>query len=445
MRVVYGASAVAAASVIAVGLFQPATAPAATDQVDPLAVQSGSGQGAAVSNSGAPDVVVRHVIKYVHLKPGQTAPPGATVITPNAPAPRVVVTHNAPANAACGAQATCRASTRAAAGSARTHAHFRPPMNAPLPPDGPSTRFVGWSTPAMGGTLNVAVFADEDQVPAAQRSVRLTGQRVRAWAKRLTRFEGSSDLSRLNAGAASLADGAAELRPTLAAVLSWAALAAERSRRVVDVTMLDARLAAESGSWTAPVDLAAWSLEPRGRQTLIVRPAGVRFDLDGVAKGWLADRAADLLDSYRGVAVDADGDISLRAGPGIVWQIEVVDPRGDDRPPLATMQFIGGEAWSRAAGVATSATTVHRWLTADGGVTHHLIDPRTRRSAATDVIQATVVAPTAREAEMLAKTALILGSDAALPLLAASVAQAAILLLDTGELLALPGTEAWLA
>ncbi len=98
MRVVYGASAVAAASVIAVGLFQPATAPAATDQVDPLAVQSGSGQGAAVSNSGAPDVVVRHVIKYVHLKPGQTAPPGATVITPNAPAPRVVVTHNAPAN-----------------------------------------------------------------------------------------------------------------------------------------------------------------------------------------------------------------------------------------------------------------------------------------------------------------------------------------------------------
>jgi thiamine biosynthesis lipoprotein len=306
-------------------------------------------------------------------------------------------------------------------------------------------RQVGWSAPAMGGTLNVSVFASDQQLPAAQRSVRLAGQRVRAWANRLTRFDSSSDLSRLNAQAIGFGERATEIRPTLAAVLGWAALAAERSSHVVDVTLLDARLAAETGAWTAPVERGVWVLEPYGRQAIIVRPSGVRFDLDGVAKGWLADRAADLLDEFPGVAVDADGDISLRAGPGVVWQIEVVDPRGDDRPPLATMQFIGGEAWSRAAGVATSATTVHRWTAADGSATHHLIDPRTRRSADTDVVQATVVAPTAREAEMLAKTALILGSQAALPLLVASAAQAAILLLDTGELLALPGTEAWLA
>lgn len=308
---------------------------------------------------------------------------------------------------------------------------------------------VGWSSPSMGGTLNVSVFAAQDQLPVAERSVRLAGQRVRAWANRLTRFESSSDLSRLNAESVS-GDSAGgqqktRIRPTLAAVLGWAALAAERSGHVVDVTMLDARLAAESGDWTAPVERGVWALEPHGRQTMVVRPTGVRFDLDGVAKGWLADRAADLLDDFPGVAVDADGDVSLRAGPGISWQIEVVDPRGDDRPPLATMQFIGGESWSRAAGVATSATTIHRWARADGSVRHHLIDPRTRRSADTDVVQATVVATTAREAEMLAKTVLILGSATALPLLAASAAQAAILLLDSGELLALPGTEAWLA
>lgn len=96
MRVVYGASAVAVAGVITAGLFQPVTTPAAADPTtDPLALQGGVGTGVAEQSTPTGDVVVKHVIKYVQLKPGQTAPPGATVITPDAPAPRVVITHNA--------------------------------------------------------------------------------------------------------------------------------------------------------------------------------------------------------------------------------------------------------------------------------------------------------------------------------------------------------------
>src|SRR4051794_32082273 len=60
------------------------------------------GNGGATSASVAPppshtatkvQLPVRHVIHYVHLKPGQTAPSGAKVITARAPAPRIVVTH----------------------------------------------------------------------------------------------------------------------------------------------------------------------------------------------------------------------------------------------------------------------------------------------------------------------------------------------------------------
>jgi hypothetical protein len=88
MRVVYGAGAVAALSVMAVGLVQPdyaATAdqPASDPTTEPNAVAQGQ----------AP-VEIRHVTRYIHLKPGQTAPPGATVIAATAPTPRVVVTHN---------------------------------------------------------------------------------------------------------------------------------------------------------------------------------------------------------------------------------------------------------------------------------------------------------------------------------------------------------------
>ena len=63
----------------------------------------------------------------------------------------------------------------------------------------------------------------------------------------------------------------------------------------------------------------------------------------------------------------------------------------------------------------------------------------------TDLIQATVVAPTAREAEVLAKSAVILGSMAGFRLLQESAANAAILLTASGETISLPGTGAWLA
>jgi hypothetical protein len=97
MRVVYGASAVAAMGVIAVGLVQPGSSPATTSDSNQAAVTQPTDGGQQQNQAQQPaDVQVRHVIKYIHLKPGQTAPPGATVITPDAPAPRVVVTHAAP-------------------------------------------------------------------------------------------------------------------------------------------------------------------------------------------------------------------------------------------------------------------------------------------------------------------------------------------------------------
>jgi hypothetical protein len=94
MRFVYGAGAVAAMSVMAVSLVQPDFAATAdqTGATDPTADPNAVEQ--------APPATVQHVTQYIQLKPGQTAPPGATVIAANAPTPRVVVTHNAPSGQA---------------------------------------------------------------------------------------------------------------------------------------------------------------------------------------------------------------------------------------------------------------------------------------------------------------------------------------------------------
>jgi len=95
-------------------------------------------------------------------------------------------------------------------------------------------------------------------------------------------------------------------------------------------------------------------------------------------------------------------------------------------------------------GIATSGTSVHRW-TRDGVATHHLIDPRTWQSADTDIVQATVVAGSAREAEALAKTAVIAGTSGAFGLTDRPGVLGVLVLTTRGELRATPEMLRWLA
>ena len=288
--------------------------------------------------------------------------------------------------------------------------------------------------PMMGG--EVAVHATGD-VHRAQLAPVL--DRIEAWASRLTRHDPASELMRCNAASSHQV----RIGPTLTAVLDWARSAEGISDGLVDVAMLDARLAAEAGSDARPPLAASrrWSLDRGPRASTVRREPGVHFDLDGVAKGWLADRALALTPG-RSALLDADGDIALRLAEGDAWGVGVADPRDDDEL-LAVLQFRGGEAPGRF-GVGTSGTTVHRWAHATGQF-HHLIDPRTWQPAATDVIQATVVAGSAREAEVLAKAAVIAGAGRAFALLDRPGVLGALILTERGELHATPEMLQWLA
>jgi thiamine biosynthesis lipoprotein len=64
-------------------------------------------------------------------------------------------------------------------------------------------------------------------------------------------------------------------------------------------------------------------------------------------------------------------------------------------------------------GVATSGIGRRSWLDARGRPAHHLLDPATGRPAFTGLVQVTALAPTALEAEIRAKAALLSGPDAA--------------------------------
>ncbi|TFH31794.1 MAG: FAD:protein FMN transferase, partial [Anaerolineales bacterium] len=158
----------------------------------------------------------------------------------------------------------------------------------------------------------------------------------------------------------------------------------------------------------------------------ICLPAGTRLDLGGIAKGWAADRALERLVELGPALVDAGGDIALspRSALDACWPVAVTDPHH----PQDTIALLA----LHAGAVATSGREIHRWQQGDH-MRHHIIDPRTGEPAGSDVLTATVIAPTAVEAEMAAKCALILGGQQGLTWLDERPDYAGLLVLEDGS------------
>jgi len=86
------------------------------------------------------------------------------------------------------------------------------------------------------------------------------------------------------------------------------------------------------------------------------------------------------------------------------FQVDVQHPLTGD--VVMSMDLGGG-------GIATSGLDRNLWRRADGSFAHHLLDPSTGEPAWTGLVGATATAPTALEAEAIAKSALLTGPDGA--------------------------------
>jgi thiamine biosynthesis lipoprotein len=254
----------------------------------------------------------------------------------------------------------------------------------------------------------------------------------------LTRFDPSSELSALNAATGQ----AVAVSATLWRAVSAAVWAAQASDGLIDPTVLAALERAgyarsRDGATPAslaealrgapvrrpaePSPFATWraiELDPARRT--IKLPAHARIDLGGTAKGLAADLAADALAHHRRYAVDVGGDIRIGGSRPEPRDVHIEHPLGDGIAHSFTIS---------AGAVATSGLRTRVWRAADG-FAHHLIDPARGTPAWTGVIQATALAPTALEAEMLAKTALLRGPHDGRHLLAH---HGGALVLDGGE------------
>jgi thiamine biosynthesis lipoprotein len=139
----------------------------------------------------------------------------------------------------------------------------------------------------------------------------------------------------------------------------------------------------------------------RGRTVTLERP-GMQVTLDGIGKGWVVDRGVEVLRShgFDSVFVEAGGDLVASGSSGRVdpWRIGIRSPR---RQLALQARF---DARDRA--VATSGDYMQPFA-ADYSH-HHILDPRTGRSAP-ELASSTVVAEDAATADALATLVMVLG------------------------------------
>ncbi|ATB34137.1 thiamine biosynthesis lipoprotein ApbE [Melittangium boletus DSM 14713] len=165
-----------------------------------------------------------------------------------------------------------------------------------------------------------------------------------------------------------------------------------------------------------------------------LKRAGMQLGLGGLAKGWAVDRAVEKLRAlgFKHFFVQAGGDFyAAGSKAGRPWKVGIRDPRGEPDSVLAVLEV------SNAA-FSTSGDYENFFLL-DGKRYHHIIDPRTCYPA-TASRSATLLAPSAVDAEVLTKAVFIRGGREGLAL-AEKHGAAAVLVTADGQLLASPSLD----
>ena len=239
--------------------------------------------------------------------------------------------------------------------------------------------------------------------------------------RRLTRFDAASELSQLNARPGIWVP----VSEMMWQVTTQALFMARETGGLFDPTQLTAL---EAAGYTRSFEQLAAVGGVDGKETAVSRfgqwemvrldadwravqlPPGVKLDLGGIAKGYIAQQVVDFLSDWGPCLVDAGGDLTAGQAPASLtgWPVAIATPLAspdENREELFRLWLVEGT-------MATSGIDYRRWQR-NGRIAHHLIDPRTGLPAETDMLTATVLAKTAVRAEAWATAALVAGTAVA--------------------------------
>lgn len=171
-----------------------------------------------------------------------------------------------------------------------------------------------------------------------------------------------------------------------------------------------------------------------GEGNTVTLPAGMQIDLGGIAKGYIADRLAEMVrGQVSGAILNFGGNVYVLGGKpdGSAFQVGVADP--DEPASSAAILTV------QDTSVVTSGT-YQRCFTLAGETYHHILDPQTGYPARTGIRSATVVADSSMTADALATACIVLGEEKALALLR-DMGLEGMLMLEDGRILMTEGLK----
>lgn len=283
----------------------------------------------------------------------------------------------------------------------------------------------------MGSLANLTIISDDAQ--HAHTAITAAFDRMQALEDIFSRFREHSQLSQLNA-AGFLADP----DPSLVEVLSRAVTYGQLTDGAFDVTIEPVhklyREHARKNTLPAVADVEN-ALRHVDFQAIEItagrvgfKRAGMAVTLDGIAKGYIIDQGAAVLRDFGfdNVLVELGGDMNALGHPATrPWQIEIQHPVGTQTQPQPLVAMLNSAALATSGDYMYSFTADHRL--------HHILDPKSGISPL-ELTSASVIASTACDADALATSLMVMGSQRGLALAKRLAGIEALLITKSGEL-----------
>ena len=284
----------------------------------------------------------------------------------------------------------------------------------------------------MGTAIRVELWAQDKA--GGEAAIDAVMDEMRRIDREMSPYKPESELSRINREAA---DHAVPISAEMFDILSRSIEFSKLSDGAFDITFSSVGYMYDYRRHIKPTDEKIRQALPginyrhlqldKRKQTVKFARPGVRIDLGGIGKGYAVDKCIALL-KQRGITqalVTAGGDSRVLGDRGgRPWVVGIRDPRRKDNV-VAVIPLID-------SAISTSGD-YERYFEADGVRYHHILNPKTGRSA-TGVHSASVIGPDATTTDGLSKPVFILGPEKGLKLIESIPGVDAVIIDDAGRM-----------
>ena len=264
---------------------------------------------------------------------------------------------------------------------------------------------------AMDTVMSITAYGKD-----AEEAVAAAVAKVNTLESLLSRTREGSDIDLLNS------NGTAVISEDTANVLSMAQKWNKKTNGAFDVTIAPVVTAWGFGgedAYQVPTQeeldellkLVNCSILALDGTTATLGQAGMEVDLGGIAKGYAAGQAEQVIRDHgiESALLDLGHNIAVIGSKpdGSAWRIAVQDPADSG----STVGVLSLQDCS-----AVTSGGYQRYFEQDGQIYHHLVDPRTGYPAASGIVSATVVCSDPGLADLLSTAVFVLGLEDALTL-----------------------------